>query len=84
MTNLKRNDGSTKLQVGEYWPGTRAVYWYVWRCPKCERTANISKDVHTVLWDGTVEPAVKCPNAACYFQDEYFLEDWVPESKGEA
>lgn len=82
--NLKRNDGSTKLQVGEYIPQSGTDHWCVWKCPKCEKLAYIARRVHTVSYFGEITPNVKCPNAQCLHEDNYWLEGWIPEAKGNA
>lgn len=84
MTNLKRNAGNTQLQTGEYLPAKAATHWCIWKCPACGTLANITKRWHSVTHFGEITPAVRCPNNQCYHEDSYWLDDWIPEAKGQA
>lgn len=56
----------------------------MWRCPACKKLLSLVRENHTVRYDGTINPQVRCPHQGCAFNDWVYLEGWIPKSEGAA
>jgi hypothetical protein len=62
-------------------------HWWIWKapvadvvlvcCPQCRHMIDITES-YTILNDGIVTPACKCPTSYCEFKGPLKLLDWVP------
>ena len=91
MTDLAKRDVSEykQLRPGEYAKAFGPETWIYFKCPSCGFLTTLGKKNHTVAYDGSVTPRVNCPHKTgsgrkCEFMDFINLENWIPESKGNA
>lgn len=90
ITFHKRERGYiTDAEPGEYLPlqkqkGYGDVAWAAWGCPRCGEVLLISRNNHRVDVYGRVTPALRCITDGCKWIGKVFLDNWVPEAKGNA
>jgi hypothetical protein len=72
-----KSDEPGTWNVIEY-PRARRVQWCEFTCPN-GHGASITKSIHAIAQDGTVNPSVICPRQGCTFHEFVRLISWKPE-----